>query len=176
MYKSQIQTTSETAMDRLEILDEIVNEHHLDPLDIFLLPLIPLIEVIWADGRAQQAEVDLLLDFTRKWLTLLKEDAAGEVVVSVGATQRFLERFLRQRPSPALLSRLREMALDLIATNSDPAQALSRERTILDYCIDIAAATVTSYPYGPHDRVMDQEKNLLLELMYSMQIDPENPA
>lgn len=163
-------------MNRQEILNEIVNQHDLDPLDIYLLPLIPLIEVIWADGRAQQAEVDLLLDFTRRWLSLLKSDADGETVVDVAHAQRFLERFLRQRPSQELLGRLRELALDLLASNSNQQQVIERSRSILEYCIDIAAATVQTYPYAPRERVMDDEKNLLIELMLSMQIDPENRA
>lgn len=163
-------------MDRQEILNEIVNQYDLDPLDIYLLPLIPLIEVIWADGRAQQAEVDLLLDFTRRWLNLLKSDADGETIVDVAHTQRFLERFLRQRPSQELLGRLRELALDLLASNSNQQQVIERSRSILEYCIDIAAATVQNYPYGPRERVMDDEKTLLIELMLSMKIDPDNRA
>lgn len=163
-------------MNRQDILNEIVNEHGLDPLDIYLLPLIPLIEVIWADGRAQQAEVDLLLDFTRRWLELLKEDAGGDTVISAAQARKFLERFLRQRPSTILLERLRELGLDVLAQNSNQGQVIQRSRTILEYCIDIAAATVKTYPYGPRERVMDQEKHLLLEFMHSMQIDPSHPA
>ena len=160
-------------LDRQAILYEIVHEHGLDPLDFYLLPLMPLIEVCWADGKIQKAEAELLLDFTRRWLSLLRQDAGGENIVSIQQAQRFIDRFMKQRPPQAELERLRELAIHMLEQNSDEARVKQNERTVLEYCIDIAAAAVNSYPYEIRGRVMEEEKALLLELMHSMQIDPD---
>lgn len=160
-------------MDRQAILHELVHEHQLHALDYYLLPLIPLIEVSWADGRVQKSEAGLLLDFTRRWLALLRDDAGGETIVSISQAQNFIDRFVKARPDPALIGRLRELAVNMLELNSDKARVKQNERTVLEYCIDIAAAAVSSYPYEARERVMNEEKALLLELMHAMQIDPD---
>lgn len=160
-------------MDRQAIHHELVHEHQLDALDYYLLPLIPLIEVCWADGRVQKSEAGLLVDFTRRWLALLRDDAGGEAIVSISQAQNFIDRFVKARPDPALIGRLRELAVNMLELNSDRARVKQNERTVLEYCIDIAAAAVSSYPYEARERVMNEEKALLLELMHAMQIDPD---
>lgn len=159
-------------LDRQLLLHELVHDHGLEPLDYYLLPLIPLIEVCWADGRVQKSEAALLIDFTRRWLALLKTDAGGETIVGIPQAQAFIDRFMKTRPDPVLLQRLRELAVNMLELNSDRARVNQNERTVLEYCIDIAAAAVSSYPYEARERVMDEEKELLLELMHAMQIDP----
>ena len=166
--------TTMPPMTRQEILDEIVREHGLEPLDIYLLPLVPLIEVIWADKRVQQQEVDLLVDFARQWLARLRADAGGDTLITAQRAHAFIHRFIDQPPPPALLERLRQLSLQLLAQNSDQAQAEFWQRTVLEYCIDIAAATVPSYPYALRERVVPKEKELLLEIMGAMHIAPDN--
>lgn len=160
-------------LDRHMLLHELVHEHGLDPLDYYLLPLMPLIEVCWADGQLQRAEAELLLDFTRRWLGLLRQDAGGEDIVSTQQAQRFIDRFMRQRPARSEMERLRELAIQMLELNSDEKRVKQNERTVLEYCIDIAAAAVKSYPYEIRGRVMQEEKALLLELMHTMRIDPD---
>lgn len=159
-------------LDRQGILYELVHTHQLDPLDYYLLPLMPLMEVCWADGRVQQAEAELLLDFTRRWLNLLRRDAGGETIVDTAHAQRFIDRFMRIPPDPEEIVRLRELAINMLELNSDEQRVKQNERTVLEYCIDIAAAAVNDYPYEIRQRVMHEEKDLLLELMHAMQIDP----
>lgn len=161
-------------LDRQAILHELVHDHGLDPLDFYLLPLMPLIEVCWADGQVQKGEAELLLDFTRRWLAMLRKDAGGETIISTPHAQRFIDRFMKQRPDPALISRLRALAIDMLEQNSDRERVKQNERTVIEYCIDIAAAAVNTYPYDIRERVMEQEKALLLELMHAMQIDPDS--
>lgn len=160
-------------LDRQAILYELVHTHGLDPLDYYLLPLMPLMEICWADGRVQQAEASLLLDFTRRWLNLLQRDADGETVVEASQAQRFIDRFMRVPPDREEITRLRELAINMLELNSDEQRVKQNERTVLEYCIDIAAAAVKDYPYEIRGRVMHEEKDLLLELMHAMQIDPE---
>lgn len=164
----------EPTLDRQAIIDELVNHHGLEPLDFYLLPLIPLVEIAWADGRIQKAEAALLLDFTRRWLALLRHDAGDEDVVTTARAQRFIDRFVKQRPDPDELTRLRELAVHMLEQNSDAERVQRNERSVLEYCIDIAAAAVQSYPYEIRGRVMQDEKELLVELMHSMHIDPDS--
>ena len=39
---------------------------------------------------------------------------------------------------------------------------------ILDYCLDIAAACVTRYPYGLRERIAEGERRLLEELFFRL--------
>jgi hypothetical protein len=137
---------------------------------------LPLIEVMWADGKNQAAEMSLLYEYVIKHLAWLNQEAAGMEVISVEEANNFLERFAHRRPDPRLLAALREFTDYFYFSNSDPNVVRARKQTIMDLCMDIAAAAVTQYPYEQHNRVMIKEKELLHDLMKSFGITPESPA
>jgi hypothetical protein len=149
-------------MDREDVLHRIEHEFGLPRETVFFLHLVPLLEVLWADGKSQEAERALVYDYSmnlqRAWA---KE--AGTEVVSDQALHDFFTRFLHQRPDAATLRGLRDLLLAL-PIRADSAPELSLD-TVLDYCLDIAASAVTHYPYGLHDRVTAPEKTLIKELV-----------
>lgn len=71
--------------------------------------------------------------------------------VSIEDANAFLNRFAHNRPSARLLAELRSTV-----SRALPAQ---RHSTIFEYCLDIAAACTTQYPYGLRHRIIDEEKN-----------------
>ncbi len=157
-------------------LDTLIRDHGLQGSDIYLLDLIPLIEVIWADNQNQEPELKLLYQFAIEHTAKINNAASGTEVISADAVNGFLDRFAHQRPDQALLRDLRQIALERSTAHADLEHVQARHRTILQYCIDIAAACVAQYPYERHERVMEQEKALLLELMQAYHIDPNRPA
>ncbi len=167
---------SVSSLSREEILQEIVNNHDLSPQHIYLLDLIPLIEMIWADGKTQDAEISLLYDYVIRHLAELNNEAGGEDIVTVDDANAFLDRFLATRPDPALLKSLRELALTLSQQHSDPQRTANRGNNLLNFCLDIAAAAVAEYPYEKHDRVMESEKRLLTEIMFSLRLSSNRDA
>lgn len=164
---------SETPLTREEILREIVTNYDLKPHHIYLLDLIPLIEMIWADGKAQSSETSLLYEYVVRHLAELGNEAGGEDVISIEEVNAFLDRFLSVRPDPTLLKKLRELALTLNQQHSEPQTSHRRGTTLLNFCLDIAAAAVKDYPYGKHERIMEAEKRLLMEIMSALSLLPD---
>ena len=162
--------TREAALARLE------DEFGLRPGEFYLLELLPLVEMMWADGINQEEEVNLVYEYVLRHVAELNRAADGEEVVSVQDVNNFLDRFVHQQPDPIMLRRLRNMALPLFLAGADPAEDARRGRKIFDLCLDIAAAAVTSYPYDRHERITAKEKDLLHEFARQLDICREPPA
>ena len=143
---------------------QLSKEFDLKPADFYFLNLIPLIEVLWADGTNRPQELHLLYQFLIEHIAFLDKQA-GEQVITIDDANDFLERFAHQRPPKYLLKRLHDIILQL-NHNSFTEQ----KQTILDYCMDIAAACTKSYPYPLRGRVIDEEKELLKDLFKAFDI------
>ena len=151
------------SMDKQNTFELLAKEFELKPSDYYFLDLIPLIEMIWADGENQPAELALLYQFTIEHIAHL-DRAAGIPLVTVDDANDFLERFAHQRPPERLLDALSELTLDA-ASSTDS----ERNRSILKYCLDIAAACTTQYPYALRGRIVESEKDLLHKLFAAFQ-------
>ncbi|GAB4265486.1 MAG: hypothetical protein Kow0065_16300 [Methylomicrobium sp.] len=138
--------------------DSLAREFDLKEADFYFLDLIPLIEVIWADGQNQDSELALLYRFTTEHIAEL-DRTEGVPFITVDDANDFLDRFAHRRPPVALLNRLRELFVET-ATGKRGAD----RQAILNYCLDIAAACTTRYPFALRERVADSEKRLLCEL------------
>lgn len=160
-------------MQAIDEFNKIMREFSLEEHDIYLLDLIPLIEMMWADGLNQAAELQLLYKFTIEHVAELSRLSEGEEVVSVKDVNDFLDRFAHQRPDPGLLKALRNIVIELHTQRSDRESTTRRQQTLLNYCLDIAAACVTAYPFPNNERVMACEKKLFMELMSAFKIQPD---
>jgi len=165
--------TAPAILSRGEIIHILETEHGLSGSYIYLLELVPLIEMMWADGRNQDSEIRIIYDYALKHLAALSREAAGEEILEVEEVNEFLERFVHQRPSPALLRTLRQLARSVICEEDGKAIHKRRAQTILEQCLDVAAAAVTHYPYESDERFMCREKELLKELMEELCLSPE---
>ncbi len=145
-------------MNRDEIITALEAEHDVSPQLIYVLDVIPLVDMLWADGRNQDAEISLIKKFLVEHMAELETAAGVDNPVSIDEINDFIERFVIQRPDPGLLKRLRELAELNIAQGPNPTD---RSRTVLDYCLDIASAAVADYPYGKHERFEQAEKEAL---------------
>lgn len=149
-----------------DTLESLVGDFGLTPETVYLLPLVPLIEIMWADGVTQPAEVSIFYDCLTRHLADLANQADGEEVVSVAEAERFANDWLQARPDPEKLRRLSELSVQLLNVSSEK----STRRTILDNCLDLAAIAVTRYPYERRDRIMNAEKAVLLELIQRLKL------
>lgn len=155
-----------TREDALTVLE---TQYGIQGHEIYLLELIPLIEMVWADGRSKPPEAALVYEFALRRLAELDYEADGLNVLTAGQVNAFVERFLSKQPSPTMLRELRQLAMPVIFDHSDPQVNNKRRRMILEYCLDIGAATVPRYPYDAHERFSPPEKALLLELVEALQ-------
>ena len=138
-------------------IQKILEDYNLPANTVYLIELIPLIEMIWADGKNQSHEINTLNRFAIEHIANLSKDANGLEVVSIEDANTFIDYFLSHRPDAELLSELKSLALNRMKQQGDT----EKMESLIDYCIDIAAVCVDRYPYHPSERVRKEEKALL---------------
>ena len=149
-----------------DALESLVGDFGLTSETIYLLPLVPLVEVMWADGMLQRSEVDVFHECLTRYVDSLYRLADNQEVVSVAEAQKFARDLFKAPHDPLKLRRLRELAVQVL--NLDPD--VENRRTVMDNCLDLAAIAVSRYPYGRRERVMTAEKQLLHELFETLNL------
>jgi hypothetical protein len=134
---------------------------------IYLIDLIPLIEMIWADGQAQGAEVSLLTDYLRKQVSRIN-DLAGYQALTLDEANAFVKKFLENRPSPELLAMLRSFVAPVRLKSSGPVKRDKLKESLLAACLDIAASSVSEHPSGLQERFTREEKRCFFEILKSL--------
>jgi eukaryotic-like serine/threonine-protein kinase len=135
--------------------------------ELYFLDTIPLLEMIWADGQVQPGELRLLETFVEAHVRNLNELAQREVV-TVADGRRFTDRFLHERPDPALLALLRKLFVDVRLRGVPDTVRDVRRQAVLDFCLDLGAACVAEYPHGDHQRFCEREKRLFDDIFRSL--------
>lgn len=130
----------------------------------YLIDIIPLIEMIWADGEAHESELAILDEYLHKRVQQINE-MAGYKVMSFEDAQAFAYRFIKHRPQPEFLRRLRALVGPIILSSSDARYGEPLTKLMFEACIDIAANAVRKYPYGLHDRFDSGEKRCFYEII-----------
>ena len=159
-------------IDRVRAL-AVLRKHGISGVDVYLIDLMPLIEMVWADGKAQESELSIFETYLHKHVTTLNR-AAGHRMLTVEAARSFVRRFLVERPSPELLGELRSLVSAVRLSNSDSQQNEALRCSLLATCMDIAASAVVTYPYGHGERFDADEKHSFFEILDSLGIeDPD---
>lgn len=144
--------------------ERLKSKYLLKDSDYYFLDLIPLIEIIWSDGKNQQAELSILYKFVVEHISHMDQQAGVRVVTTEQAND-FLDRFAHQHPPQALLDEL-----NALFSHYSHNKTFARKNTLLEFCLDIAAACTTDYPYDMHERIMIKEKHLLQRLFNELHI------
>ncbi len=124
---------------------------------VYLIDLILLVEMAWADGRVQQAETDILFEYLRSHVRSINR-LAGCTVITEESAIDFIRGLLQTRPDQELLDEIRRIIAAIRIKNKNPTEARSNRMAILNACLDIAASAVTKYPYGLTERFTTEEK------------------
>ncbi len=125
---------------------------------VYLVDMILLIEMAWADGRIQKAEVEILFEYLKNHVQSINR-FAGCKVLSEESAIAFIDKFLKERPAPKMLDEVRRLIADIRINNKTQAEAACNRMTVLNGCLDIAASAVTKYPYGLTERFTSEEKS-----------------
>jgi hypothetical protein len=96
---------------------------------VSLLPLVPILQVAWADAGISAAERSLIVEVARK-------RGIGEG----SAADTLLEQWLTERPSPAVFSRAGRLISAMLTAHGGTAEGLSTD-DLVAYCESIAAAS-----------------------------------
>lgn len=141
--------------------------HEIAGPQVYLIDIIPLIEMIWADGKAQESEIRILEDFLQRHVERINE-LAGYEVLTLESAREFVLRFLRKRPDPELLSTLRALVAPVRLSSSDVVENAAIRDSLLAACLDIASSAVVEYPYGLGERFGPAEKLCFFEILESL--------
>ncbi|CAG0970473.1 hypothetical protein MYXO_01270 [Myxococcaceae bacterium] len=159
-------SASRPSIDRTRAL-AVLRRHGITGADVYLIDLIPLIEIIWADGKAQDSELFLFEAFLRRHVDGLNR-SVGHRMLTLEDARAFVRRFLHERPSHELLRELRSLVAAVRLASSDDGHNAALRGSLLAACVDIAASAVAAYPYAHGERFDREEKHSFFEILESL--------
>ena len=152
--------TREEALGKLE-------EFGITGSQVYLIDIIPLIEMIWADGHAQDSEIVILEMYLNSHVAHINE-IAGYEAITMDAAMEFVRRFTESRPNPNVMAALRSLVTPLRLSTVDCERNQKLREALLAVCLDIGASAVTHYPYGVRERFNPAEKRCFFEILESL--------
>jgi hypothetical protein len=134
---------------------------------IYLIDLILLIEMIWADGQAQESEVEILENYLEQHIANVNK-RAGCKVLSLQDAREFVQPYIEKCPSDKTLKNLRELVapVRLMVKNDKENKKLKEE--LLCVCMDIASIATTEYPYPSNGRFDENEKECFFNIQRAL--------
>jgi hypothetical protein len=144
----------------------LLGELGISEREVPLLDAVPLVGMCWADGQLRPEELDELHAFVEAHVKRVNEEA-GRELLSRGDAQRFLARFLREKPSPTLLRELTRLLPTVSLTSEDPERNRTRRQAILGGCLDVGSAApdaqVVRRRFSPEEKAWYAEVAQALE-------------
>ena len=128
-----------------EVLKEL-QDLGFTPDTVVLLPLVPLLEVAWAEGGVSKAESDLILKLART-----------RGVLTGSAADARLQDWLRERPSSAVFAHAGRLIRAMLESHSAQVADVTPD-DLLRYCEQIAGASGGIFGIG---RISPEERTLL---------------
>ena len=135
-----------TGLSDPAVLDEL-RALGFAPETVSLLPLVPMLQVAWAEGGITPAERDQLVKFAA---------ARGIEPGSVASEQ--LIQWMVERPSDEIFAGAGRLIAAMLASGATPVANLSADE-LVKYCESIASAS--GGVFGVFGRVSAEEKALL---------------
>ena len=131
---------------------------------MYLINLILLVEMMWADGQAQKGEREILENYLEKHIANVNK-RAGCKVLQVQDARDFVKPHIDKRPNPETIKSLRE----LVKPISFPVPGNEKLKDeLLHVCMDMAAISITEYPYGSDERFNREEKLCFFEILQAL--------
>lgn len=143
---------AKTGLRDPELLRDL-QELGFTPETIGLLPLVPIVEVAWAEGGVSDAERRLILDVARA-------RGIGEGSVADGQLRGWLDR----RPAADVFTRATRLIRAMLDQPSQAATELDSE-ALIKYCENIAAASGGILGIG---RISAEERTTLAKIAQAL--------
>lgn len=159
----------------------LLSQHDLPRSFIYLAPVLPIVQIMWADGKNQIPERAKLHVIIENHCRALSELAGGMQVVPQEDIELFDSMFIAQEPEPATLSPFFEVAAELIRDRANDREteedSLYLKDQLFHACLEIAAACPASI--GNHvdpafaDRIVEAERKYI-EQMFTLLIQRDS--
>jgi hypothetical protein len=135
-------------LDDPELLQEL-HDLGFTPETVGLLPLVPIVQMAWAEGGITKAEHELILRLAR-----------NRGVEPGSAADRQLTEWLTSQPAETVFARARRLIRAMLDSGSAPAGDLNAD-DLVKYCEDIASASGGILGIG---RISAEERALLTSI------------
>lgn len=147
----------------------LLSQHNLPPSLIYLAPVLPVVQVMWADGRNQMPERAKLQVIIQDHCRALGELAGGMEVVTQADIDIFDRTFVAEKPDPNTLSPFFEVANELLSVQSDEGKSrndsLYQREKLFQACLEIAATCPADMGDGSNEmfarRIVDAERKYI---------------
>jgi hypothetical protein len=156
----------------------LLEDHNLPASLIYLAPVIPVVQTMWADGKNQVEEREKLKDIIGRHCRALSELAAGAQVVTFDDAERFNQTFIDNEPDKHLLEAFAELASERIKNQIDSGteqnSTLYNRDHLFQACLEIAAACAVpvqspqTSEYG--DRIATAEREFIDQVFSLLQL------
>ena len=158
--------TEHAAVSRRDALNALKG-YGITGEQVYLIDLIPLIEIMWADGQTQKGEIAVLENYIEQHVHQVNKEA-GCCVLSFQTAKAFAEQFIKERPSPDLMETLRSFIKPVRLSGTDRESNEKLRSSLLSACMDIASSSVTHYPYNFEERFNREEKMCFFSILESL--------
>ncbi|MDY0362394.1 MAG: hypothetical protein RBR08_13155 [Desulforegulaceae bacterium] len=154
----ELKLTREEAIAELE-------KYGISGKDFYLIDILPLIEMIWSDGKAQEGELKILVEFLKDHVKKVNENAGFGFLTNDDA-KNFALKFLKNRPKKELMESLRKLSSVIIKSCKNFEEI---KESMLNACFDIASSSVVKYPYGLTERFELSEKKCFFTILSTLE-------
>lgn len=131
---------------------------------VYLIDLIPLIEMIWAGGQMQAEQIGFLYNFIKRQIDHVN-CLAGYVVLSMADGINFVAPYLSSKPNLAHLKKLRDciVPVRLGWMRNDYGDIIARR--IVVACLNMLSMTLAKYPHELQNKCCSEERKMYLDIM-----------
>jgi hypothetical protein len=133
---------------------------------VYLIDLIPLIEMIRAGGQLQSEKIDYLDHYTKQHLRHINQ-MAGYLLLSMADATQFTAPYLIAHPDMTHLKKIRECItpVRLGETRNDYGDLIMRR--ILSACLDLLSISLAQYPDELRGEYCSEERSMYLDILES---------
>lgn len=133
---------------------------------VYLIDLIPLIEMIRAGGQLQPEKIDYLEHYIKKHLRHINQ-MAGYLVLSMADATQFTAPYLTAHPNMAHLKKIRECIAPVRFGETRNEYGDLIMGRILSACLNLLSISLAQYPDELHDEHCSGERGMYLDIMES---------
>ncbi len=152
-------------LSRQEALEKL-KRYGIQGSQVYLIDVIPLIEMIWADDCAQESETQLLYDYLERHVRHINK-LAGAQILSLKDARAFIDKFIKKRPDAELLRILRGL-IEPVRSTADAAYYTEIKKSLLAQCLNIGFSAFTDDSSKGGERFDSDEKQCFFEIMESL--------
>jgi len=142
-------------LSRQEALENL-KQYGIHGPQVYLIDLIPLIEMIWADDCVQESETQLLYSYLERHVRHINKLASAQML-NIEEARAFVDRFIKERPDADLLRILRRL-IEPVRSTADTAYYTAIRKSLLAQCLNIGFSAFTGDSSKSGDRFDSDEK------------------